>query len=320
MSYGQKWRPPPSWILKISIFGHVTVIGFNIWCSVPNFIKIGWFLTEIWRFNDFQNGGRPPSWISKISSFCHSPRRHTVLLPHTKFRWNRTIGRWVIAKKNQFSRWRSPPSWIVKILIFGHVTVIGFNIWCSVPNFIKIGRFLTDIWRFNDFKNSGRPPSWILKICSFCHVALVDIPFCFLIQNFAVIGQSVDELWPKNRFSRCRPPPSWILKISIFGHVTVIGFNIWCSVPNFIKIGWFLTEIWWFSDLQNGGRPPSWICCDVTILHRRTHFHCPNIVLKFHVDRCCSFRDTCSMISRPFGCTKRTMAILGCACAVSRDP
>jgi len=27
--------------------------------------------TEIWRFNDFQNGGRPSSWILKICSFCH---------------------------------------------------------------------------------------------------------------------------------------------------------------------------------------------------------------------------------------------------------
>ena len=136
--------------------------------------------------------------------------------------------------------------------------LIGFTIWCSVPNFIKIGRFLTEIWLFNDFQNGGRLPSWILKICSFCHVALVYIPCCFLIQNFAEIGQSVDELWPKNRFSRWRPPPSWSLKISVFGPVTAI----WCSVPNFIKIGRFLTEIWWFSDLQNGGRPPSWICCD----------------------------------------------------------
>jgi len=191
------------------------------------------------------------------------------------------------------------------------MAVIGFNIWCSVPNFIKIGRFLTEITRFNDFQNGGRPPSWILKICSFCHVAFVDIPFCFLIQNFAEIRESVDELWPKKRFSRWRPRPSWILKILIFDHVTVMGFNICCSVPNFIKIGWFFTEIWWFSDLQNGGCPPSWICCDVTILLRRTHFCCPNIVLKFHVDRCCSFRDTCSIISRPFGGTWRIVAILG---------
>ena len=48
-----KWRPPLSWILKKSIFGHVIVIGFNIWRSVPNFIKIGRFFTEIWRCNHF---------------------------------------------------------------------------------------------------------------------------------------------------------------------------------------------------------------------------------------------------------------------------
>jgi len=138
------------------------------------------------------------------------------------------------------------------------------------------------------------------KICSFCHVTLVDMLFWFLIQNFAEIGQSVDELWPKKQFSRWRPPPSWVLKTSIFDHVTVIGFNIWRSVPSFIEIGRFFTEIWWFSDLQNGGRPPSWICYDVTILHRRTHFPCPNIVMKFYVDRCCSFRDTCNITGQPF--------------------
>ena len=106
----------------------------------------------------------------------------------------------IYGQKRRFSRWRPPPCWILKFSIFGPVTVTGFNIWCSVPNFIKIGRFLTEIWRFNDFPNGGRPPSWILKICSFCHVALVDIQVCFLMQNFAEIGQSVDELWPKSEF------------------------------------------------------------------------------------------------------------------------
>ena len=44
------------------IFDHVTFIQFkSCWC-VQNFIKIGWFFTEIWRYIDFQNGGRPPSW------------------------------------------------------------------------------------------------------------------------------------------------------------------------------------------------------------------------------------------------------------------
>jgi len=30
-----------------------------------------------------------------------------------------------------------------KILIFGHVTVIGFTMCCIIPNFIKVGRFLS---------------------------------------------------------------------------------------------------------------------------------------------------------------------------------
>ena len=44
------------------IFDHVTFIQFKICCCVQNFIEIGWFLAEIWRYNDFQNGGRPLSW------------------------------------------------------------------------------------------------------------------------------------------------------------------------------------------------------------------------------------------------------------------
>jgi len=125
---------------------------------------------------------------------------------------------------------------IFKMAATAILNIKNFNFWsrdcnlvhqlCSVPNFIKIRRFFTEMWRFYDFQNGGRQPSWILKICSFCYVALVDMPFCFLKQNFAEIGQSVYELWPKKRFSRWRPPPSWIFKKSIFRHVTVIGFNI----------------------------------------------------------------------------------------------
>jgi len=32
--------------------------------TVPNLIKIGQKIAEIWQFNFFLNGGRPPSWIS----------------------------------------------------------------------------------------------------------------------------------------------------------------------------------------------------------------------------------------------------------------
>jgi len=43
------------------IFYHVTLIQFKICCCVQNFMKMRLFFTEIWRYIDFQNGGRPPS-------------------------------------------------------------------------------------------------------------------------------------------------------------------------------------------------------------------------------------------------------------------
>jgi len=137
--------------------------------------------------------------------------------------------------KKRFSRWWQS----IVIVIFGHVTVIGFNIWCSVPNFIKMGRFFTEIWQFNDFQNGSRLPCWNFKMCSFCHVALVDLLFCFIIQNFAEIGQSVNDLWPKKRFSRWRPPPSWILKIPTLvmwrqpGSISDVVYQISSKSDNF---------------------------------------------------------------------------------------
>jgi len=44
------------------------------WCKISLISdkKSNNSFTEIWWFNDFQNGGRPPSWILKICSFCHA--------------------------------------------------------------------------------------------------------------------------------------------------------------------------------------------------------------------------------------------------------
>jgi len=44
------------------IFDQVTFIQFKVWCCVQNFIEIGWCFADIWRYINFQNGGRPPSW------------------------------------------------------------------------------------------------------------------------------------------------------------------------------------------------------------------------------------------------------------------
>jgi len=54
---------------------------------VPNLIKIGQTVAEIWRFNGFHIGGRPPSWILEIQIFLMvSTVKRPILHNHAKFR------------------------------------------------------------------------------------------------------------------------------------------------------------------------------------------------------------------------------------------
>ena len=138
-------------------------------------------------------------------------------------------------EKKRFSRWRPPPSWIFKNWVFGHVNRIRFNICYSVRNFIKIGRFFTEIWRFNDFRNGGRPPSWISKICRFCHLALepasppfwkslnrhISVKNCPILMKFGKLHQILNPVtvtWPKNEFFGIQDGGNRHLLICFFGH------------------------------------------------------------------------------------------------------
>ena len=87
---------------KISIFGHVTVFRLKICYSAPNFYKIGRFFTKIWRFNDSKMAAVRHLGFQNLQFLSCGFCRHAVLLPHTKFRWNRTIGRWFMAIKAIF--------------------------------------------------------------------------------------------------------------------------------------------------------------------------------------------------------------------------
>ena len=42
-------------------------------------------------------------------------------------------------------------------------------------NFIKIGRMVAEIWRFNGFQNGGRPPSWIFEIQIFNGASIASV-------------------------------------------------------------------------------------------------------------------------------------------------
>jgi len=59
--------------------------------NVPNFIKTGQTVAEIWRFNGFffQNGGRPPSWICWARIWDHQQWLLGGLYLCAKFGWNR---------------------------------------------------------------------------------------------------------------------------------------------------------------------------------------------------------------------------------------
>jgi len=83
-------------------------VQYLLYIGVANFIKIRDFFTEIWRFKNFQNGGRPPFSILKICNFCHVALVNMLFCCLTqKFS---EIGQSVdeLRPKKRFSRWRPP--------------------------------------------------------------------------------------------------------------------------------------------------------------------------------------------------------------------
>ena len=73
------------------------------------------------------------------------------LLLHTKFYWDRAVELW---PKTTFNGGHTP-SWVLKIFAFVHLAVIEFQMCSHLPNFIKIGSFSVEIWRFYDLQYSG---------------------------------------------------------------------------------------------------------------------------------------------------------------------
>ena len=100
--------------------------------------------TEIWWFNDFQNGGRPPSWIFENLQSWHMA---FVGMPFCFLVQNLAEIRKSVDElwpKKRFSRWRPPPSWIFK----------NFNFWSrdySICYMYQISSKSDDFWlRYGD--------------------------------------------------------------------------------------------------------------------------------------------------------------------------
>jgi len=142
-----------------------------------------------------------------------------------------------------------------------------------------------------DFRN------WPFFSCGLCRHATL------LPHTKYKLSVKSDNRLSYKRFSTL--PLSAILNFKkqiIFAHVTIIEFNICCRTPNCIEIGRLFIEVWRFNDFQMAAiRHLVFVVTSqyCTVIH----FRCPNIVLKFHVDRFFSFRDTGNIICWPFGCT-----------------
>jgi len=126
-------------------------------CASP-VIKIGQMVEEIWRFKRFskwQNCGSPPSGIFEI---------HFLTIGAVK----RPI---VHHRINKFRKGRSNCCGDIKISVIfqdggrhhhGFFKNSNFNV--TMPNFIKIGQTVAEIWRYAVrvfFRNGGRGRVWL---------------------------------------------------------------------------------------------------------------------------------------------------------------
>ena len=141
-----RWRPPPSWIFDIVNFYLLTLSGGPRRITVPNFVKIGRSVTEILRFFEFSRWPPRPSWIifeiGNFYSLLGSRVARRISVPN--FEKNSSICCEDIKIVWFFNLVAAA------ILDFrNRVFLFADGIWrarrITLPNFVKIGRSVTEI-------------------------------------------------------------------------------------------------------------------------------------------------------------------------------
>jgi len=64
----------------------------------------------------------------------------------------------------------------------------------TVPNFMKIGQKVAEIWRYNCFQNGGSLPSWIFEIEFFYWCEQLRDPYGIIVSKLVKIGQTVANI------------------------------------------------------------------------------------------------------------------------------
>jgi len=112
-----------------AILNSVLVIWLSsgsIYCSTPNFIEIGRLFTDILTIIVRH------VVFSKLAVFVMLPLSGCHFASSCKISVKSNNLRMSYGLKSHFQYGGRLPSWILKILTFGHVTVIGINIWCTM--------------------------------------------------------------------------------------------------------------------------------------------------------------------------------------------
>jgi len=123
-------------------------ISYSPSMLIWNFIKVRLYFIEIWRYNDFRDGGRPPFWIFKVWKVVAFDRHYRRILHHIQnFCENRKSAA-DLKLTTTFSSMYSPSA-ILKWSIFSRkifVFVIDL-IWRTIQNSINIWLCFTEILR-----------------------------------------------------------------------------------------------------------------------------------------------------------------------------
>ena len=100
-------------------------------------------IRHLW-FPNFENFQHSPGSCISVQNFAKIGHSANQLSPKTMFFSIASVRRVEFRNLN-----------------FGQIVFTRVTIWFSLPNFVVIGPFFTDICRHTDFHISGRPPSWI---------------------------------------------------------------------------------------------------------------------------------------------------------------
>jgi len=138
------------------------------WIKMPNFIQVGPSLASLWRYIDFQDGGRYGAILLPVSDWATS-----------------VFSEWQSLSANQISSEYLNPRLRYNYFRFGKIivhhigillpvsisiTVIGMSFSPRLQNFVQIGPSTAEKWRRIDFKDGSRQPRWV------CFGVIADHP------------------------------------------------------------------------------------------------------------------------------------------------